>query len=588
MRQWISGLCKRVNDLLSDGPEKSALAQQTDVVRRGLETITGQEPTKDQLNEVLDKQRIIDGLHHRLSEENPEFNIDNLLSYDGLSNLQPLKDKKAGYLLVFAQGFLGPLLEKLAKAPRPIVSVVFKPHEDPTAHISVVERGHGLGFELLFCPEKDPAMATTWFNRLTSVTMKPAAFAVSTGSSVLPIWCRVFSDDSITLEIAPAIDPGNDPADLTLQLTQYFARRMKASPKEMNWEAECWYTPIKHVLSSRRALPLTLPENTTPTPLQLLLRVPDTITEAALSVPAARAFKYGRSEVHLTVLVTKAAVPFWRQVNEVDEVISLDEIAKGDPALTEPYDFGVVLTRLDQAGTQLKRFAVHRLVGMENHPQSDLFDDLLNMPRKLGPPEHRHRTYLRVAHRMGADVESNPRLRAPLREAKAINSKIPVVGLAPSSGNGSSHEWPKDRFLALIEELPQTVAWRVFLSRRGTENCKDWEEAITNTGVSIEIWVSQEDLGQDIAALQKCQAVVANDNEWLHLASISGVSTVAIYGPSEPIETAPLSSHAWTVRKHVECTPCFLAECPLDHRCMTKIEVDDVIRPLENLLGRTT
>jgi len=30
------------------------------------------------------------------------------------------------------------------------------------------------------------------------------------------------------------------------------------------------------------------------------------------------------------------------------------------------------------------------------------------------------------------------------------------------------------------------------------------------------------------------------------------------------------------VQQRVECSPCFLRHCPIDHRCMTRVEVDAV------------
>jgi heptosyltransferase-2 len=30
------------------------------------------------------------------------------------------------------------------------------------------------------------------------------------------------------------------------------------------------------------------------------------------------------------------------------------------------------------------------------------------------------------------------------------------------------------------------------------------------------------------------------------------------------------------VREEVECAPCLLRECPIDHRCMTRVGVDRV------------
>jgi heptosyltransferase-2 len=39
------------------------------------------------------------------------------------------------------------------------------------------------------------------------------------------------------------------------------------------------------------------------------------------------------------------------------------------------------------------------------------------------------------------------------------------------------------------------------------------------------------------------------------------------------------------VRHDVECSPCMLRECPIDHRCMTRVEVDDVYVAAQALLA---
>jgi heptosyltransferase II len=31
------------------------------------------------------------------------------------------------------------------------------------------------------------------------------------------------------------------------------------------------------------------------------------------------------------------------------------------------------------------------------------------------------------------------------------------------------------------------------------------------------------------------------------------------------------------VREPVECSPCLLRECPIDHRCMTRVTVEQVV-----------
>jgi heptosyltransferase-2 len=70
----------------------------------------------------------------------------------------------------------------------------------------------------------------------------------------------------------------------------------------------------------------------------------------------------------------------------------------------------------------------------------------------------------------------------------------------------------------------------------------------------------------------------------MHLAAALGVPTVAIFGSTDPDLTAPLGRGHRIVRERVDCSPCFLRECPIDYRCMLRIEPDRVTHAIESLL----
>lgn len=46
---------------------------------------------------------------------------------------------------------------------------------------------------------------------------------------------------------------------------------------------------------------------------------------------------------------------------------------------------------------------------------------------------------------------------------------------------------------------------------------------------------------------------------------------------SDPSVYLPWSSGMRALRQAVECSPCSLSRCPLDHRCMTEIPVERVV-----------
>ncbi len=63
----------------------------------------------------------------------------------------------------------------------------------------------------------------------------------------------------------------------------------------------------------------------------------------------------------------------------------------------------------------------------------------------------------------------------------------------------------------------------------------------------------------------------------MHVATALGIPTVAIFGATDHIATGPSASWAKVLRHEVECSPCMLRECPIDHPCMTGVSVDEVV-----------
>jgi heptosyltransferase II len=79
----------------------------------------------------------------------------------------------------------------------------------------------------------------------------------------------------------------------------------------------------------------------------------------------------------------------------------------------------------------------------------------------------------------------------------------------------------------------------------------------------------------------------------MHLAGALGVPLVAIFGPTDERVTAPLGGRSRSGRdaepvvltRPVFCRPCMLRDCPIDHRCMKRITVDDVFAAVTSKLA---
>ncbi len=86
--------------------------------------------------------------------------------------------------------------------------------------------------------------------------------------------------------------------------------------------------------------------------------------------------------------------------------------------------------------------------------------------------------------------------------------------------------------------------------------------------------------------LSRLSLLVTNDSGPMHVAAALGVPVVAVFGPTDSRETGPVGDAHRIVREPVHCSPCKLRECPIDHRCMTRIGVDRVIAEAQGMLAR--
>ena len=80
-------------------------------------------------------------------------------------------------------------------------------------------------------------------------------------------------------------------------------------------------------------------------------------------------------------------------------------------------------------------------------------------------------------------------------------------------------------------------------------------------------------------------ALLTNDTGTMHLADFLGVPLVAIFGSTEPALTGPRGPRSHVIRHQVECSPCFLRDCPIDFRCMNEITTESVTGALEACLA---
>ncbi len=189
---------------------------------------------------------------------------------------------------------------------------------------------------------------------------------------------------------------------------------------------------------------------------------------------------------------------------------------------------------------------------------------------------------------LGAELNENEekgKASKPTGQWPPATGHRPVLAINPGATNSTAKRWPADRFAETADRLNSEGFQTVIVGSDGDRGVAEEVARLMRTrAVSL---AGETSIAELKAVLGCASIVISNDTGAAHVSAALGVPTVVVFGPTEHIATRPLSTRAAVVRHDVECSPCMLRECPIDHRCMTGVQVEDVYRAARQLLGAT-
>ncbi|HET7286142.1 MAG TPA: glycosyltransferase family 9 protein, partial [Pyrinomonadaceae bacterium] len=173
---------------------------------------------------------------------------------------------------------------------------------------------------------------------------------------------------------------------------------------------------------------------------------------------------------------------------------------------------------------------------------------------------------------------------AELLRAYGVSEDDAVVVICPGSINSRAKRWPAEAYASLADRLIENKR-RVLLI--GSKDETDVSEDVTRRMQQQPIVLTgKTTLDQITAVLDRADLIVTNDTGPAHIGAALGRPTIVIFGPTNPLTTRPFAPEAVVLRHPPDCAPCMLRDCPIDHRCMTAITVDEVFEQSHALLKR--
>ncbi len=329
---------------------------------------------------------------------------------------------------------------------------------------------------------------------------------------------------------------------------------------------------------------------------RVLVRGTNWLGDAVMTLPALRAVRARYPEAHITVMARPWVAGVYRREPGVDEVIAAPETWMSRVRRLR-FDAAILFTNSFDSALTAWLGGVPRRIGYDRDGRRLLLTDPIPCPKAGEIPRHERFFYLELLRRAGI-IDRLPDDEPILIHAAAqsrcsglrllanMGFEVPAVGVSPGAQNSRAKQWPPERFVEAALLVAKAIQGGIVLfgSVRERPLCHVMAAAIRKTGVPVLSLAGETTLDQFLDLAAACRVFLTNDSGAMHAASALAVPTVAIFGPTDYIATAPAGPVSRLVREPVECSPCMLRDCPIDHRCMTAVSPERVAETALDLL----
>lgn len=351
-------------------------------------------------------------------------------------------------------------------------------------------------------------------------------------------------------------------------------------------------------------LPVTIQE-----PRKILVRAPNWVGDIVMSLPALKGLCEKFPGAELSVLVHSHLAGLYEGVPGVNRVIGYDKKGRHGGASglfrlagelrQENFDLAVLWQNAFEAALIVRLAGIPQRLGYSRDARGWLLTHPVPVAHPPAIPAHESYYYLELLRRAGlldelpavdrVNLSPDParvqEMQSRLAESGARDRALRVV-LAPGAAYGSAKCWLPERFAEVADRLVETRDAAILLC--GTPAEARLGEEIARRMKSPPIsFIGKTTLPEFFALLSCANFFIGNDSGAMHLAAAAGLPQVIIFGPTDENGTAPLHPRARLVRQPTGCSPCFLRHCPIDHRCMTRVTVEEVWRTVEAALAET-
>ncbi len=343
-------------------------------------------------------------------------------------------------------------------------------------------------------------------------------------------------------------------------------------------------------------------------PRRLVVFAPNWLGDAVMALPAIADVKRRLPSTHLVVAARPAVAGIFPMAPYVDDVLTLSwkgrrkesaGWAEDLAALRQAScDAALLLPNSFASAWMAWRAGIRQRWGYATDMRRLLLTHAVTVRRRRG---HQAEYYQHLVRSLGfATGPAEPVLEVAAETETAARTLLiergwdghrPLVVIAPGAAYGTAKQWIPESFSRLSAMLSNERAAQCVLvgsnaDAHVTEGIRAAAHAVAARPI-IDL-AGATSLATLAGVLRLAAVCVSNDSGAMHLAGAAGAPIVALFGPTREDQTAPLTRRgrrAEVLIEPVGCRPCMLRECPIDHRCMTRLTPERVFASVSGLMA---
>jgi heptosyltransferase II len=327
--------------------------------------------------------------------------------------------------------------------------------------------------------------------------------------------------------------------------------------------------------------------------MKILIRATNWVGDAIMALPALRATRGKFPADHIVIVARPYVADLYRDQDICNELITYDpkgehrgwrsrELLAGE-LRARRFDVALLLQNAFDAAWLAWRAGIPERIGYARDGRSLLLTKSVKVPKPGEIPPHEKFYYLELLRRAGwidalrddsyialhvPDAARDTAMQTLLYAGARANAARIAVGAGASFGSAKC--WPPERFATALNDFLSHHHADVVLF--GTAAERTVSQAIVSElrHPPIDL-IGKTPIAELPALLSHCHLFLGNDSGVMHVAAAVGLPVVAIFGPTDPFGTAPVTPRFSIVQQKPYCSPCFLRRCPTDHRCMKAV-----------------